>query len=131
MLNIQIGNGSRASGFCCVSIGDGATTRGAYQIEVRSTLTFPENTTVEALDQLMAALQDINLTYKALVEQRFAPEDFGVRSNAAITIAMDYCQRYRAQLAATKTPTISTSSATVESTTVVPKEKEEDIFPGR
>lgn len=121
MLNIQIGNGARGSGFCCVSIGDGASTRGAYQVEVRSTLTFPENTTVQELDQCMAALQDINLTYKALVDQKFAPEDFGVRANAAIEIAMDYCRRHRVKLAAiTPTSTVETTASTT-----VPKEKEE------
>lgn len=117
MLNIQIGNSSRAAGICCVSVGDGAISRGAYQVEIRSKITFPAEATVESFDSLITALQDVNLTYQALVEQKFAPEEFGVRSKAAIEIALDACARRRSELIA----------AAKIATTAPAKEKEELI----
>jgi hypothetical protein len=125
MLNIQIGNGSRAAGFCCVSVGDGALTRGAYKVEIRSAISFPADATVESFDTLVNALQDVNLTYQALVEQKFAPAEFGVRSKAAIDIAIDACGRRRAELVAaaaeaSRVAAAEAASAPVATATAVP-----------
>ena len=98
MLSVQLGNGARSSGICCLAIGDGALARGAFQVEVRSTLSFPSDLTVEGIDHLTSQLQDMVLTYQALEEQKFAPEGFGVRSKAAIDIAVDLFARHRATL---------------------------------
>lgn len=113
MLNIQIGNGSRAAGFCCVSVGDGALTRGAYKVEIRSAITFSPDVTVESLDNLVEALKDVNLTYQALVEQKVAPAEFGVRSKAAIEIAIDASGRRRAELVASAAEAARVANETV------------------
>lgn len=98
MLCVQLGNGARASGVCCVAIGDGAVARGAFQVEVRSTLSFPTDLKVEAIDHLTSQLQDIVLTYQAMEDQKFAPEGFGARCKAAVDIAIDLFARHRATL---------------------------------
>ena len=97
-LCIQLGNGALARGICCIAFGDGTVARGAYQVEISSKLTFPDNVTVEDVDVLVTALQDLALTYQALVDQEFAPKDFGIRSKAALEIAYDTCARHRAKL---------------------------------
>jgi hypothetical protein len=98
MLNVQLGNGARASGFCCLSIGDGATTRGAFQVEVRSNLSLPQDITEESVDNVIAQLNDAALTYKSMEEQEHAPKGFGVRSAAAISIAIDTLSRHKVKL---------------------------------
>lgn len=118
MLNVALGTGASASGFCCLSIGDGAVTRGAYQVVVTQKLTFPDATTIEVLDALNNALADLSLTHQALVEQKFAPPEFGVRSKGAIDIAIDACTRRRQQLVDAATPVDTTPP-------LVPKDKEE------
>jgi hypothetical protein len=98
MLNVQLGNGARASGFCCLSVGDGATTRGAFQVEVRSNLSLPSDITQESIDNVIAQLNDVSLTYKSMEEQEHAPKGFGVRSAAAINIAIDTLSRHKVKL---------------------------------
>jgi hypothetical protein len=77
-LNIEIGNGAIARGFCCVAIGDGTEARGMFQVsENRDTITVPKMISAEARDQTIAGLQDMKLTYQSIVKQGQAPEDFG------------------------------------------------------
>lgn len=99
MLNISLGNGSSASGFCCVSVGDGAATRGAFQVKMTETLSVPTDATVQNLDDTIAALKDLCLTYQAMVSQNHAPAEFGVRSKAAIDVAVDALERRKTQVA--------------------------------
>ena len=115
MLNVTLGNGSSSSGICCVSIGDGASTRGAFQVNVTPNLSFPTESTVEQFDQLIAALKDVCLTYQALVDQKFAPATFAVRAKAAIDIAIDACSRRRDELnaAAAAQPAPTTAAQVV------------------
>lgn len=120
MLCIQLGNGAHARGVCCIAFGDGVVARGAFKVDVRSTVTFPENTSVEDMDTLMAAVTDLNLTYQALVEDGFAPAEFGVRSKAAIDIILDTCTRHRTKLAAAATAAANAAAAQTTTTTVVP-----------
>ena len=89
MLNVAIGNGALANGFCCVSVGDGSITRGAFQVRMTEKLSIPSEITVQNLDNTVAALQDLCLTYQAMVEQNHAPAEFAVRAKAAIDVAVD------------------------------------------
>jgi len=98
MLNISLGNEAVASGFCCVSVGNKAVTRGAFQVRMTETLNIPDTATEKDLNSTILALKDICLTYQAMVEQGHAPEDFGVRSKAAIDVAVDALQRRIQQL---------------------------------
>jgi hypothetical protein len=119
MLSISLGNGSAALGLCCVSVGDGAVTRGAFQVKMTETLSFPSEITEKNITDTVSALQDLCLTYQAMVDQNHAPADFGVRSKAAIDVAVDSLNRHKARLAAASTPTpVETTTATPVVTSV-------------
>lgn len=113
MLNVAIGNGALANGFCCVSVGDGSITRGAFQVRMTEKLSIPSEITVQNLDNTVAALQDLCLTYQAMVEQNHAPAEFAVRAKAAIDVAVDALNRKKAQMVA------ATSTATTDTPTPV------------
>lgn len=113
MLNVAIGNGALANGFCCVSVGDGSITRGAFQVRMTEKLSIPSEVTVQNLDNTVAALQDLCLTYQAMVEQNHAPAEFAVRAKAAIDVAVDALNRKKAQMVA------ATSTATTDTPTPV------------
>lgn len=92
-MNIQLGNGAVATGFCCISVGDSAVSRGAFQVSITSKLTFPDSVSADALEVLIGQLKDNVLTYQAMVEQKFAPREFFTRAKAAVDIAIDECTR--------------------------------------
>lgn len=114
MLCVQLGNGAYARGVCCVAFGDGVVARGAFKVEFRSTVTFPDTATIEDMDTLINALNDLGLTYQALADDGFAPAEFAVRSKAALSVATDACTRHRTKLvaaaAAAPAPAVASSS---------------------
>lgn len=88
MLSVSIGAGSSAKGFCCVSVGDGVNTIGAFQVKVGSSLTVPSDITVENIETLIVQLKDMNEQYQAMTAQKFAPADFGKRAAIAVASAI-------------------------------------------
>ena len=87
-LCIALGQGSKAAGFACISVGDGVVTRGAFQVKLGSQLTLP-NLTTEEIEKTIASLTDLCLTYQALSEQNFAPPEFGENATRAIQTIID------------------------------------------
>lgn len=103
----MIGTNSSATGFACVSVGDGVVTRGAFQVDVRDNITFPERVTgengerpfsPEDIDRIVAALDDIVLTYDAFEAQNFSPPGFASRARSAIDLAKTAMAKHRETL---------------------------------
>jgi hypothetical protein len=80
---ISLGNGTRAAGFACISVGDGADTRGAFQVDVQSKLTLPSMTRDQA-QEIVDSLLDMLSTYEAFERQGFAPAGFAEKAKYAI-----------------------------------------------
>jgi hypothetical protein len=83
-LCISVGNNAIARGICCIAIGDNVTARGAFQVVIGKEVSLPSDIATDKLDELIENINDMKLTFEAMVNQRQAPKDFAKQSAAAI-----------------------------------------------
>ena len=117
-LCIALGQGSKAAGFACISVGDDVVTRGAFQVKLGSQLTLP-NLTTEEIEKTIASLTDLCLTYQALSEQNFSPPEFGENATRAIQTIIDVLEE--------RIPKVSVVADTSVPAVVEDKGKEEEV----
>lgn len=117
MLNIAFGNGAKAVGIACISVGDGVVTRGAYQVSVTSNISCPDDLSNDKITEFINALNELSLTYQALSDQKVAPKSFGVQATAAVNILVDLLESKRPVAAsAIDTSSVSESSESMPMT---------------
>jgi hypothetical protein len=83
-MNIAIGANSKADGLFCIAIGDDAIARGAFQVVITDNLSLPKKMKASDVNKLVDRLKDFRLTIFAIVEQKFAPKEFGPKASSAL-----------------------------------------------
>ena len=76
-----------------MAVGDDLVARGAYQVFIGKTVTLPDSLTNDQIYQYLQALNESNLIYQALVEQKVAPADFAEKASKAIFVACEALKR--------------------------------------
>lgn len=97
-LSVQIGENTRVSGLCCVAVGDNLEVRGAFQVKLGTQITLPApgsvkkehlKETINIFERSARELRELILTYKAMGEQKYAPQEFVEQAEKAILVALD------------------------------------------
>jgi hypothetical protein len=106
-LCINIGQNTKASGMCCVAIGDDLDVRGAFQVKLGTQITLPGvgsikpeymRETVAIFQKSSNDLRELLLTYKAMEEQKYAPANFVIEAEKAIYVVLDILANRMAEM---------------------------------
>ena len=96
-LCLAVGTNTKATGICCIAVGDNLIVRGSHQVRIGEKVTLPADITKDQADILIPQLQELILVYNAMDDQGQTPLNFGSRAERAINIAIETLKRVGAE----------------------------------
>ena len=94
MFTVTVGTNARTHGICCLAIGDNTLARGAYQVSIGEKITIPNELTKSSAVATLTEIKELKLTFNAMVEQKFAPPNFGVEAAKALDLLASTLEKH-------------------------------------